>query len=181
MARPVPPPPTHVTDADRLRYPQLDANIAQLEVLLRDPNTSENGVKEVLGLLLNLFPAEDNHFRDRDLAPRIYVSLKNMIYNHPEYMDDKIIKRNVGVLMSDIKDTVGQDVFAVMERQNMILPRLQDQHGAGRRVSNPRVKPANPHTRVSNPWLIHVQKYRKKHPSLSYKEVLIRAKATYKK
>ncbi len=30
-----------------------------------------------------------------------------------------------------------------------------------------------------NPWLIHVRAYRKKHPNLSYKEVLERASKTY--
>jgi hypothetical protein len=32
-----------------------------------------------------------------------------------------------------------------------------------------------------NPWIMHVQAYRKKHPSLSYKEVLMEARKSYKK
>jgi hypothetical protein len=34
---------------------------------------------------------------------------------------------------------------------------------------------------AENPWLNHVRKIRAQNPSLSYKEVLILAKTTYKK
>jgi hypothetical protein len=33
---------------------------------------------------------------------------------------------------------------------------------------------------MTNPWLTHVSEYRKKHPNLSYKEVLVSAKSSYK-
>ena len=36
-------------------------------------------------------------------------------------------------------------------------------------------------TKKVNPWLKHVAEFRKKHPNLSYKDVLIGAKKTYKK
>ncbi len=32
-----------------------------------------------------------------------------------------------------------------------------------------------------NPWMVHVNKFRQKHPKLSYKEVLQEAKKTYTK
>ena len=32
---------------------------------------------------------------------------------------------------------------------------------------------------MTNPWLTHVAEYRKKHPNLSYKEVLVSAKSSY--
>lgn len=32
-----------------------------------------------------------------------------------------------------------------------------------------------------NPWLAHVKAVQKKHPNLSYKEILIKAKTSYKK
>ena len=32
-----------------------------------------------------------------------------------------------------------------------------------------------------NPWIEHVAKFRAAHPELSYKDVLIQAKLTYKK
>ena len=36
-------------------------------------------------------------------------------------------------------------------------------------------------TKKSNPWLVHVAKFRKENPSLSYKDVLKQAKTTYTK
>jgi len=34
---------------------------------------------------------------------------------------------------------------------------------------------------MANKWLIHVKKVRKAHPKLSFKEVLTKAKGSYKK
>ena len=34
--------------------------------------------------------------------------------------------------------------------------------------------------KIVNKWILHVQKYRSKHPKLSYKEALIKAKKSYK-
>lgn len=33
----------------------------------------------------------------------------------------------------------------------------------------------------NNPWLEHVKKIQKKHPNLPYKEILMKAKESYKK
>ena len=36
-------------------------------------------------------------------------------------------------------------------------------------------------TKKTNPWLSHVASVRRQHPNLSYKDVLVKAKSTYKK
>ena len=33
----------------------------------------------------------------------------------------------------------------------------------------------------SNPWLLHVASVQKKYPNLQYKDILVKAKSTYKK
>ena len=33
---------------------------------------------------------------------------------------------------------------------------------------------------MTNPWIKHVEEFRKKHPNMSYKDVLQKARATYK-
>lgn len=34
-------------------------------------------------------------------------------------------------------------------------------------------------TETKNPWITHVRNIQKKHPTLSYKDVLVKAKETY--
>lgn len=36
-------------------------------------------------------------------------------------------------------------------------------------------------TRATNPWLVHVKRFRSEHPELKYKEVLQQAKSSYEK